>query len=304
MKLDNLAGRGIIEQEKRYYECQFYLAFAAEKEFERINLIRQFISMVNQKNLGCRAKRIPEIPQSVTEEFIRNQYPDEYSRKYGIPIGIEYESIGIRMLFLDQTFSFSLVNSSGEGKHAFQAYLLRRLISEDIYKVYLLDDVTRTLDRFEDKVSAYVVGLDAIHSFLEQLEADILDRRTLKSKEAILLNDADQIIVWISTAALAREMSAHKEISAIYKRLYESCRGDKLCFIFADLNNERISLRSGDLLRMTLSERNYLIYEDINLIEICDIPAAIRREYKKQLVSNEAYLVRGDVVEKIKTIEA
>lgn len=303
LKLDNLAGRGIIEQAKSYYECQFYLAFAAEKEIDRIHLIREFIAKINHQNQGCHAKRIPEIPQSVTEEFIRNQYFEEYGQKYCIPIGIEYESIDIRTIRMNQMFSLGLVNASKEGNQAFRDYLFHRLISENIYQVYLFDDDNQAWSRYEDQVSAYAAGLGRIQDLLVQLETDMQARKMDRNDNTDALCDMEQLVVWISTAGLAREMSADKDISAIYKRLYERCRGDNLCFIFADLDNERISLRSGDLLRMVQNEKNYLIYEDIGSIEIYDIPSMLKREYKKPLASNEAYLIRGDAVEKIKTME-
>ena len=42
-KLHDIAGRGLIEADKMYYEIQYYLAFAAEKEFEKITLMKAFI---------------------------------------------------------------------------------------------------------------------------------------------------------------------------------------------------------------------------------------------------------------------
>ena len=65
-KLHDIAGRGLIEADKMYYEIQYYLAFAAEKEFEKITLMKAFIDQIHDQYGDMYVPGIPEIPQKVT----------------------------------------------------------------------------------------------------------------------------------------------------------------------------------------------------------------------------------------------
>ena len=58
-KIPDIPGRAIVEANKTFYECQYYLSFPAEKEYEKISLIREFIKQVAEKYEGMYVKGIP-----------------------------------------------------------------------------------------------------------------------------------------------------------------------------------------------------------------------------------------------------
>lgn len=67
IRIANIPGRMVVRKDKKIYEAQAYLAFAGQKEYERVFEIQEFIKKINEK-YACsnkQAKVIPEIPVSI-----------------------------------------------------------------------------------------------------------------------------------------------------------------------------------------------------------------------------------------------
>lgn len=73
MKLPNVQGRTLVQIDKAVYECQIYLSFEGEKEYERVQAIRKFVSEQNERWTGRFAKGIPEIPTELSLEYIEKK---------------------------------------------------------------------------------------------------------------------------------------------------------------------------------------------------------------------------------------
>jgi S-DNA-T family DNA segregation ATPase FtsK/SpoIIIE len=56
-RIDSIPGRSIVEIDKSHYECQSYLAFKGEKEIDRVQDIKKYISETNAANKHMMAKR-------------------------------------------------------------------------------------------------------------------------------------------------------------------------------------------------------------------------------------------------------
>lgn len=93
MSIPAVAGRCIIEKDKQHYECQTFLAFEGEKEFERVEQMRQFIESTNAKNERSKAKIIPLIPDLLTREFVESQYSYYLNERFSFILGLNYSTV-------------------------------------------------------------------------------------------------------------------------------------------------------------------------------------------------------------------
>ncbi len=91
-KPSDIRGRCIVEIEKQHYECQSFLAFEGEKEYERVQSISDFVEKLNSKFFDLYAKKIPEIPDILVESTLFNDYNLDYDIN-NLAIGLNYENV-------------------------------------------------------------------------------------------------------------------------------------------------------------------------------------------------------------------
>lgn len=302
-KLDNISGRGIVEKDKKHYECQFYHSFAAEKEFEKINLIQNFIQEINQMNAEFRVKRIPEIPEVVTEQFLVEQYGESIFLDHQIPIGMEFNSVDIRSLSLETMFCMGLVGDEKSGRVEYVNYIISRLAADKTNRLYIIDNASGGLKKYKEDVLHYTTEHTEIQGILNDLLNTLEQRKMLIDKGQSELKKEPQDVVIINSADLAKIISKDRDITDIFNSIMNAYRHLKVCFLFTDIENARISISAGDILKGMNSVKHYLVFENISNIEVYDVPPAVKREYKKALEFREAYYINGEQVEKVRTVK-
>ena len=92
LRPDDLPGRMVYQKDRKFYEAQTYLAFDAEREIERIELIRAYINDINARYKASEVVAIPEVPEIVTPEIVKSML-DEDAQKYCVPMGMSYKTI-------------------------------------------------------------------------------------------------------------------------------------------------------------------------------------------------------------------
>ena len=99
-------------------EFQTYLSFDAKREVDKIELIRKFVKEVNERCGKEHAKRIPTVPDIVTEQYLEETFGDqsEQIREYNIPVGISYNSIAPVYLRLLKHTLFAMTGPVENGR--------------------------------------------------------------------------------------------------------------------------------------------------------------------------------------------
>ena len=88
-----MPGRALVQVDKKMFQIQLYLAFKGEKEFDRVNAIKEFVTDINDKyNEHCPAKRIPEMPRDLNMNYINNNFASNIAGR-NIIMGISYETL-------------------------------------------------------------------------------------------------------------------------------------------------------------------------------------------------------------------
>lgn len=294
-KLHDIAGRGLIEADKMYYEIQYYLAFAAEKEFEKITLMKAFIDQIHDQYGDMYVPEIPEIPQKVTEAYMAKQFGTSY-KSYEIPLGMEFETIGRRTLDLGQTPLLAFVGAKDSSKHQYVEYLLdRALRNQDKapVDVYLMDDTAGEYRRFESDVSGYTQTTEGAAELLNIAWQKLQKQETPASLQIIVVNSPE----------IMKQIGTDKAMVDLYRQISMAFKSAKGCFLLTDVENAMISFSAGELLKQVRDTKSFIIFENIKNIKVTDISMGVARTFKKELDVNDAYVIQGDKIERVRVVQ-
>lgn len=294
-KLHDIAGRGLIEADKMYYEIQYYLAFAAEKEFEKITLMKAFIDQIHDQYGDMYVPGIPEIPQKVTEAYMAKQFGTSY-KSYEIPLGMEFETIGRRTLDLGQTPLLAFVGAKDSSKHQYVEYLLdRALRNQDKapVDVYLMDDTAGEYRRFESDVSGYTQTTEGAAELLNIAWQKLQKQETPASLQIIVVNSPE----------IMKQIGTDKAMVDLYRQISMAFKSAKGCFLLTDVENAMISFSAGELLKQVRDTKSFIIFENIKNIKVTDISMGVARTFKKELDVNDAYVIQGDKIERVRVVQ-
>ena len=301
-KLPDIPGRAIVEANKTFYECQYYLSFPAEKEYEKISLIREFIRQVAEKYEGMYVKGIPEMPEKVTEAFFKKQFGE--TAAYEVPLGMEFEAFDKRTIKLDSQFVYGFVGGKDGRNKIYIRYLLNSLLAGDEpLMLYLIDDPQSEFKDMEAKTAGYANTVQGTTEILKNVVALLMERAEKSKAGTLNLKSESLICIVINSPVIVKSLGSEKELSDFIKLIIQNLKGYKVCFILSNLENTMISFKDSDLLKQMRTDRTLVAFEDIPNIKVLDVPVAVSRQYKKQLEAGDAYLFTEDGLEKIRVIE-
>ncbi len=306
MSIPAVAGRCIIEKDKQHYECQTFLAFEGEKEFERVEQMRQFIESSNAKNERSKAKIIPLIPDLLTREFVESQYSYYLNERFSFILGLNYSTVSPVVFNLSQIGLFAVTGRQGMGKNNFVHYMLN--VMNDKYsnevQAYVFDNVSRRLQDTKDLsiVKTYSILPDdakkAIASIHEQLKSryeelmngnsEILDTSPLL---LLVLNSRDAIEAISEDASSLEQL---KDIVGRYKNL-------NVCVVVGEFENKNISYSSPELVKFIRDNKKFLYFDDVANMKIIDLPLATMRTFKKPVSTGDCYYIDDNECKKVKS---
>lgn len=294
-KLHDIAGRGLVEADKMYYEIQYYLAFAAEKEFEKITLMKAFIDQIHDQYGDMYVPVIPEIPQKVTEAYMAKQFGTSY-KPYEIPLGMEFETIGRRTFDLGQTPLQAFVGAKDSSKHQYVEYLLdRALRNQDKapVDVYLMDDTAGEYKGFEPDVCGYTQTTEGAAELLNIAWQKLQAQETPASLQIIVVNSPE----------IMKQIGTDKAMVDLYRQISMAFKSGKGCFLLTDVENAMISFSAGELLKQVRDTKQFIVFENIKNIKVTDISMGVARTFKKELDVNDAYVIQGDKIERVRVVQ-
>lgn len=306
-KLTGIPGRALIQKEKAYYECQYYLAFAAEKEYEKINLMKDFLKHISEKYKDQYVSGIAEIPDKVTENFIIKQFGNKFA-PYEIPLGMEYESVERRTIKLDKVFVHAFYESpEGKYKNTYINYLINRVNANkqnEPAEIYIADGLEGEYKGLQSVVDGYVTDVDGLTGIMKSIEERLKEREEKMRNADFDISKEPLLLVIVNSLNLIKSFGTEKELIEIYKTISDKYKAYKICFLLTDVDNALISFKDGDLLKYIKNNKGVVVFEEIAGIKIVDVPLSATRKYKKQLDAFDAYYFVGEKLEKIKVVES
>ena len=307
MQLPSVPGRCIIEKDKQHYECQTYLAFEGEKEFERVEEMRQFISVANSKFPTSKANIIPVIPELLTAKFVDEQLSFAAKNKYDLVVGLNYANVAPFVLNLANLGALTISGRENSGRSNFIKYLVSSMGKRNpgSVEVYVTNNVERKLSTLQscDSVKSYSIVTDDVIENIKAVEQELERRYSALMNGNDDVFDTSSLIVLIinnvdALAVISDDMNAfdsYKNIVGRYKNL-------NVCVIVGDFPNTNISYSSPELMRMLRDSRHFLYFDDMDAMKILDRPLAVIRQYKKPITVSDCYYINDNDVSKIKAV--
>lgn len=304
-RIHNIPGRGIIENEKKFYECQYYLSFAAEKEYEKIKLMQDYIQEISKKYGDLVVKGIPEIPNFVSEQEIYKQFGKDCLTRYEVPLGLEVDSISVRKIQLDRTTYLGFLGNEDTGKQAYVKFMLEFVLkhNEDApVELYILDNMDKSFSQFEKRAANYTNTMTGLQEIFDTVYTKLQGRYEKSKNNTINIEDETLLILVVNSYNLVKAIGTEKGIVEKFKDMVGKYKNMKICFLYTDIENTLISFSSGEALKKVRETKKVVAFTNIQNLKTVDIPLMAAREFKKELRPNEAYIFNGENIEKVRVI--
>ena len=69
------------------------------------------------------------------------------------------------------------------------------------------------------------------------------------------------------------------------------------------IENAMISFSAGELLKQVRDTKSFIIFDNIKNIKVTDISMGVARTFKKELDVNDAYVIQGDKIERVRVVQ-
>lgn len=153
----NIKGRAIIKLDN-CYEMQIAKFGESNKEFERINEIREFINDINKYCADEKAAEIIVVPEKLTlESVIQNVNLDK--NETTIPIGFNINDLNYIDIDIADTTNFTIVGKERSGKTNFIKMIIEVLKQKDNY-FYIFDSNKGSLKEYSEYEKVLGYGKD------------------------------------------------------------------------------------------------------------------------------------------------
>lgn len=303
MQPKNVPGRAIVSLNKECYEMQTYLAFEGSQEIERVHNIHAFEEEVRARFGSSRAQPIPEIPEDLNESWMLEHDSDKADRPaYTVSLGMAYDTVEFVRLPLASIPLLSISGSEGGGRtNAVQLILnqLQRQVLDAPTICYVLDGYDRKLAACQRYgiVKHYSSDCSDAAELFDALRAIAQERRDwLRDGESDRLQQAPLVILAVRNA----ELYADKKFDPVFTELFKLCRGLKIMFLLANIENAQIGYTAGGMLKAVRENRTMLFLDKLENLRVFDLPPAALRSNKANLRTGDGYWLHGGNVERIR----
>ncbi len=303
--VDDVKGRCLVEIEKEHLDCQTYLAFKGEKEYDRAKEIHSFVDKINADNRTLKAKRIPLIPQLLTEEYVISNFGNEMQEPFRVMEGLDYETIDPFVLDYKNLGAIAVSSKDLQDQVNFIKYnisVLQQMYPQKT-EIYIVDDIQKALSELKTRENVKYYDFIASNSLelvkkleervRERYEALITDEDILKREPLLLLilNSRDAVEM-ISNDMSA--LSAYENIVGRYKNM-------NIAVIVGNYENTNVSYSSPEILKKLRDSRHFIFFDDLSALKVFDVPLSVLRQFKKPIEKGDCYYIKDAECRKIKT---
>ena len=302
---DEKPGRCIIEIDKKVYECQTYMAFSGEKEINRIDSIKEFVSTTNAKYRDVAARKIPSIPTVLSSEMIQREYSCICS-DYSIPIGLSYAEVSPIVLNFVQLGIIGLCGGESEDRIGFITYVLQQLELHMQYnplETIIIDDVSKQLVSLKRNMSVknYTLDVDEIHEILDDYYEKLNERyNRLVSEEDIV--DERLLLLLINNNDVAKIIDEDGDLTDKFNEIVNKFKNLGIAIIFTNYPNSSVAYDAPVPLLKIRDDRHLLFFDKIDRLKPFDAPYDVIKANNRHLEKGDAFYINEDLFEKLKLV--
>lgn len=306
MKLEAIPGRCIVEKDKQHYECQTYLAFEGEKEFERVANMREFTAKANAKYAGEKANIIPVIPELLTSKFVETQFAFAIRNPFDLVVGLNYGNVSPFVLNLASLGVLTVTGREASGRSNFIRYMLSAMENRCADKVdaYVIDNIDRKLTSVQDNsiVKSYSIIAETAVEMVKDAETELKSRYdALMNGDDDIINKSKLLLLVINNIDALEAISNDLDALTAYKNIIGRYKNMNVCVIAGDYPNTNISYGAPDVIKGIRDSKHFLYFDDIDSMKIIDLPLAVMRKFKKPIILGDCYYINDNECEKIKS---
>lgn len=304
---DDVAGRCIVEMDKRILECQTYLAFQGTKEIERVQQMQQLIFMLNNKNKGMEAKTIPYIPSVLTVDLLEKKF-NTAAEGYNLPIGLTYKEVVPFILNIAQLGLIGLCGKGNSGQNNFLKYLfgaLEKMNKQYPVRAVIFDDVSRGLGYLQDSplVDTYTLDTEKVSSILQEWHSILKTRYESLLDTGMLEENNELLLMIVQNNDVAKRIGEDIDLSDKFNEIVSRYKAMNVALIFSNYQNVSLPFDAPEPLRQIKKDQHIFFFDDLDNLKVFDVPYDAIKENRKRLESGDAYYIKDNEVTKIKMIK-
>ena len=305
MEPKDTPGRGLITINKEIYEYQNFLPFEGEKEIDRVNDIKAFIADIS-KRTHRRARRIPEVPDILTPEYINENLaaPPPYT----LIAGMDFDTVDAVQINMLKMGYLAISGREKSGKTNFVRYLFSRMAEHDAGKhpveAYVIDDYERKFEFLTGHgfVRQYSTEMEDLARVLKKLDEECAGRREiLKVSGAKALETLPLLLLVIQNRQFFEADGISKESAVLCKNLLKTAKDVKLFMMFTNLENAPIPYGATDIQKQLKETKNIIFFDDLAAFKPFDIQMSDLRSNKKPIEAGDAFFILERSVVRMKT---
>ena len=302
---DEVPGRCILAIDDQVVECQTFLAFPGEKEYQRIEMIQKFTSEMNKKWERRHVKKIPYIPATLTEQVLNTEYAAVPNR-YRIPIGLTYRDVKPFYLDVRRLGLIGLCGGEEERHIAFIKYLFDQMSDQADpvkFSAVILDDFNRKWSFMEghEAVENYTLDIDYMTQYIVQLQ-EILSERYDRLMEGGSIEEDELKIVIIQNNDFAARIEEDMDLQYAFEQIVSKYRDLKAAIIFSNYKNADVPYDAPMPLLRIRDDRHVLYWEDLEHLKVFDVNLEEIRNNKRKMEKGDAFYISGDELTKLKLV--
>lgn len=307
MEPNNVPGRALTSQNKNIYEMQTFLAFDGEKEIDRVNSMRKFVEECNTKNSNIFAKRIPEVPDDLTLEYIENNYDINVNQE--LVVSLSYKTVEPISIGLSTMPQLAVISKKPEPAISFvQAILgnVKNYYFERVTEVYIIDSFKRDYKQYEKEgyVNLYTVDYSALDNIFDLLKKQLEERYEKVVENGIeYINQVSYLLIIVNSGDAIEYISKSKKLMETYNLFISKYKEMKFMFLFAGIEDINMGYSAPELYKKIKEKKTAFIFTDLQEHKVFDIPIPFIRQNKKALEQTQGYFLQESEIDKIRFVK-
>lgn len=306
-RIDDIHGRCLVEIDNVHIDCQIYLAYKGEKEFERVEKIRKYTQIINEKYSDERmyVNSVPVIPTVLEYEQSNNLYSKYLSSDTDIILGLNYENVSPVIINCNKIPIIGLSGREGVGCFSFINYFVS--FFDDVQKgtseFYVIDSIEKQLLSLKDKenVVSYEFLPGKAKEIVESIDLKLANRyEALANENTEFLDNEKFIILLVNSIDAIEEISSDTLALNAFNNIIGKYKNLKVLVFVASIPNAMISYTSPDVLKAIRETKQLLIFDDVKSIKIVDPPYQIAKKFKKSIEPGDCYYISENEFVKLK----
>ncbi len=300
----NTAGRALFCQNKTIFELQTFLSFDGEKEIDRINQIKNYISSCNADNSNMHAKLIPSVPDDLSLEYIQNNFNIDIKNQ--LSVALDYQNVEPVIFDVNNMAQLSLIGKNFDSIALFEKAILNEIklnYFDRETQVYIIDSLKRNLKDYSESpfVEQYTIDYTKLNETFESILETLESRYDKVLENGIECIENEKFVVVIINGMSAIEhISNSKELMNQYNLIVSKFKNMKIMLIFGEIEDANIGYSSPELLKKIKENKHAFIFSNLPEHKIFDFPIQFTKHNKKPIDKMQGFYVNETDISKIR----